>query len=208
MDRDEPTIPEALRRDLLHARHVASDSAHDVVVSALASPHDHVRVLALRAGAAHDWLYAPDWERATSDASAQVRREVALLLARHRDVLRGDERLLTLLGDEDPLVVDAAAFALGEWESASAVDQLIAVATSHDDARCRESAVAALGAIGDPRSAETVIAALNDKPPVRRRAVVALTNFEGPEIDAALDAAREDRDWQVRAAIDQLDRDD
>ena len=68
--------------------------------------------------------------------------------------------------------------------------------------------MAALGAIGDPRSAETVIAALNDKPPVRRRAVVALTNFEGPEIDAALDAAREDRDWQVRAAIDQLDRDD
>ena len=47
-----------------------------------------------------------------------------------------------------------------------------------------------------------IIAALDDKPAVRRRAVVALSNFEGPDIDAALDAAGEDRDWQVRSAVD------
>jgi len=41
---------------------------------------------------------------------------------------------------------------------------------------------------------------------VRRRAVIALAPFEGPEVDAALEAARTDRDWQVRqAAEDQLE---
>jgi len=52
--------------------------------------------------------------------------------------------------------------------------------------------------------AAAVIAALADKAPVRRRAVVALANFEGPDVEAALASAREDRDWQVRAAADQL----
>ena len=52
-----------------------------------------------------------------------------------------------------------------------------------------------------------MLAALDDKPPVRRRAIVALSNFEGPDIDAALERASHDRDWQVRAAVDQLGRD-
>ena len=43
------------------------------------------------------------------------------------------------------------------------------------------------------------------KATVRRRAVIALAPFDGPEVDAALHAALEDRDWQVRqAAEDQL----
>ncbi len=82
------------------------------------------------------------------------------------------------------------------------------IATGHDDARCRESAVAALGAIGDDRARPAILAALDDKPPVRRRAIVALSNFEGPDIDEALLRASEDRDWQVRAAVNQLGRDD
>jgi acetyl/propionyl-CoA carboxylase alpha subunit len=69
-------------------------------------------------------------------------------------------------------------------------------------------AIAALGAIGDDRARGAIVAALDDKPPVRRRAIVALANFEGPDIDAALERAREDRDWQVRAAVDQLGRDE
>jgi hypothetical protein len=43
---------------------------------------------------------------------------------------------------------------------------------------------------------------------VRRRAVVALANVEGPDVDAALARAATDRDWQVRAAVEQLTRDD
>jgi HEAT repeat protein len=68
--------------------------------------------------------------------------------------------------------------------------------------------VAALGEIGDERGRHAVLAALDDKPPVRRRAIVALSNFEGPDIDEALRKASEDRDWQVRAAVDQLTRDE
>ena len=84
---------------------------------------------------------------------------------------------------------------------------LIAVARDHDDARCREAAIAALGALGDDAARDIIIAALDDKPPVRRRAIVALSNFEGPDIDDALAKASDDRDWQVRAAVNQLGRD-
>jgi HEAT repeat protein len=41
---------------------------------------------------------------------------------------------------------------------------------------------------------------------VRRRAVLALAPFEGPEVDAALQAATTDRDWQVRQAAEDLMR--
>ena len=49
---------------------------------------------------------------------------------------------------------------------------------------------------------------MKDKPTVRRRAVVALASFEGDDIEAALDEASEDRDWQVRSAVEQLRRDE
>jgi len=208
MDRDDQTLPEAVRSALLRARHVISPDSRDVVTASLHSPHEHARVLALRAGAHHQWLRDDDWDEASRDGTASVRREVASLLARpHNTLATTTDILLRLLVDEDALVVDAAAFALGEREVVEAVPALMKVATDHDDARCRESAIAALGAIGDPRAEATIIAALTDKPPVRRRAVVALTNFEGEAVERALEAARDDRDWQVRSAIDQLDRD-
>jgi HEAT repeat protein len=116
--------------------------------------------------------------------------------------------LIGLLGDEDALVVDGAVFALGEHLVIDAVEQMCVIATSHEDARCRESAIAALGAIGDDRARPAILGALDDKPPVRRRAIVALSNFEGDDIDEALARASEDRDWQVRAAVNQLGRDD
>jgi hypothetical protein len=34
--------------------------------------------------------------------------------------------------------------------------------------------------------------------------VIALAPFEGPEVDAALERARADRDWQVRQAAEDL----
>jgi HEAT repeat protein len=78
------------------------------------------------------------------------------------------------------------------------------VARSHDDPLCRESAIAALGAIGEEAGLSSVIAGLDDKPAVRRRAVVALAAFEGPQVDAALERARGDSDRQVRDAVDEL----
>jgi HEAT repeat protein len=81
---------------------------------------------------------------------------------------------------------------------------LIDAAENHDDALVRESAVAALGAIGDPAAKEAILKACSDKPAVRRRAVLALAAFEGPDVEAALNAALSDRDWQVRQAAEDL----
>ena len=49
-----------------------------------------------------------------------------------------------------------------------------------------------------------MLAATHDKPAVRRRAVIALVSFEGPDVDAAWDRARTDRDRQVRDAVEEL----
>ncbi|HEY9558295.1 MAG TPA: HEAT repeat domain-containing protein, partial [Acidimicrobiales bacterium] len=81
---------------------------------------------------------------------------------------------------------------------------LCRLATGHDDALVREAAVAALGAIGDEAALPTILAATGDKATVRRRAVLALAPFEGPEVDQALERALEDRDWQVRQAAEDL----
>ena len=117
--------------------------------------------------------------------------------------------LVPLLGDPEPLVAEAAAWALGErgaGAGAGAVAALGDMVTQHPDALCREAAVAALGALGDPAGLAAILAATTDKPAVRRRAVLALAPFEGPEVEAALDRALADRDWQVRQAAEDLTR--
>ncbi|MGH9281297.1 MAG: HEAT repeat domain-containing protein, partial [Acidimicrobiales bacterium] len=108
------------------------------------------------------------------------------------------------LDDPEPFVVEAAAWALGEQGAVGAVAALTHVAADHDDALCREAAVAALGAIGDPAGLPAILAATRDRPAVRRRAVIALAPFDGPEVDEALARALEDRDWQVRQAAEDL----
>ena len=118
----------------------------------------------------------------------------------------GGVDLVPVLDDDDPSVVEVAAWALGERAEASdeAVAALVAVATGHDDPLCREAAVAALGALGDERGLPAILAATRDRPAIRRRAVIALAPFSGPEVDAALETALTDRDWQVRQAAEDL----
>ena len=167
------------------------------------------RVLALRGLVRQGLASRSDWLNAIDDDDIDVRREALNLFAHvdeHDDEIYA--ALLRRLHDEDALVVDGAIFAFCEHLYLGAVDPLCVIATTHEDARCRESAIAALGAIGDDRARPAILAALDDKPPVRRRAIVALSNFEGPDIDAALERASEDRDWQVRAAVNQLGRDE
>ena len=114
--------------------------------------------------------------------------------------------LLGVLDDPDPVVVEVAAWASGERvpPEPGAVARLIELATGHDDALCREAAVAALGAIGDDVALPAILAATHDKATVRRRAVIALAPFDGPDVDTALETARTDRDWQVRQAAEDL----
>jgi HEAT repeat protein len=109
-----------------------------------------------------------------------------------------------MLADPDPFVVEAAAWAIGERSDSAATAAVARVATEHADPLCREAAVAALGAIGDDRGLPAILAAQADRPAVRRRAVIALAPFQGPAVDAALERARVDRDWQVRQAAEDL----
>ena len=172
-----------------------------------ASPGVRATALAAlaRMGAATD----ADVATALVDPVAQVRRRACEAAVTHPAV-----DLRALLADGDPMVVEAAAWALGERgpgvatdppdQADDPVDHLVAVAGGHDDPLCREAAVAALGAIGDVRGLPAILAATSDKPAVRRRAVIALAPFDGPEVDAALLRALDDRDWQVRQAAEDL----
>jgi HEAT repeat protein len=148
------------------------------------------------------------WVDALDDDAPAVRRRAAELAP----ALPADDRipraLLAALDNSDVTVVEAAAWALGELgdaaRAAGAVHVLSNVARTHRDALAREAAVAALGALGDPDAVPTILDACRDKPAVRRRAVLALAPFDGPEVDAAIAAALDDRDWQVRQAAEDL----
>jgi HEAT repeat protein len=137
------------------------------------------------------------------DAVAVRRRACEATSLRPGDV---GPSLLPLLADPEPTVVEVAAWACGERQppEPGAVAALSALATGHDDALVREAAVAALGSIGDDAGLPAILAATADKATVRRRAIIALAPFDGPEVEAALAGAREDRDWQVRQAAEDL----
>jgi HEAT repeat protein len=197
---DGAKLPAAAQRDVVEAV-LRGDSVALEAASHDAEPRR--RVLAVRGWQRLGQLHGERAKTFLRDPDADVVREVLLQLPTtidHDLVLE----VRSALRHEDPLVAEAAALRLGEWGEIESLDQLIDVAQHHEDARVRESAVVALGMIGDERGLPTVIGALDDKPPVRRRAVVALSNFEGPDVEAALTRAAEDRDWQVRAAVERL----
>ena len=101
-----------------------------------------------------------------------------------------------------------AVWAYGEREQVddNTLQTIISLTTDHDDQLVREAGAAALGAIGDERGVSAILSACEDKPAVRRRAVLALAPFSGPEIEAAIDTALTDRDWQVRQSAEDLRR--
>jgi HEAT repeat protein len=167
---------------------------------ALTDPDPRTRATALGALARMDRLTVTDLAAALADESPRVRRRAAETAARFPGV-----DLIPVLADDDPLVAEAAAYALGEHPpQAAAVGALSRTATEHVDPLVREAAVAALGALGDPAGLPAILRATTDKPAVRRRAVIALAPFGGPEVDEALQRALEDRDWQVRQAAEDL----
>jgi HEAT repeat protein len=140
-------------------------------------------------------------EALRSDPSTAVRRRAAEIAANHPSI-----DLVPALHDPDPAVVEVAAWSCGEHESNrdEVIDRLVELAGDATDPLVREAAVAALGAIGDARGLPAILAATSDKPAVRRRAVLALAPFEGADVDAALQRALTDRDWQVRQAAEDL----
>lgn len=152
-------------------------------------------------------LHAADLRAGLADPVPAVRTRTIEVLAALGDADEAAEvALIPLLDDPDPVVVEVAAWACGERDPAEpgAVERLVRLATEADDALVRESAVAALGSIGDPAGLPAILAATTDKATVRRRAVIALAPFDGPEVDAAFERARTDRDWQVRQVAEDL----
>lgn len=144
---------------------------------------------------------------ALRDPSPVVRRRAATIAVDHPTI-----DLRELLDDPDPTVVEVAAWAVGERTTVGddVLERVAALVSGHDDALVREASVAALGAIGDDRGLDAILAATADKPAIRRRAILALAPFLDPEHDraddvaAALTKALGDRDWQVRQAAEDL----
>ena len=162
-----------------------------------------VRELALGALHRMQSLTDADLELALQDDDRLVRRRAAELGALHPGV-----DLAPLLADLEPVVVEMAVWAYGEREQVddNTLQTIISLTTDHDDQLVREAGAAALGAIGDERGVRAILSACEDKPAVRRRAVLALAPFSGPEIEAAIDTALTDRDWQVRQSAEDLRR--
>lgn len=173
----------------------------EAIVAARTSSDPHLRALCLGSLDRMGELTDEHLDDALSDQDRNVRVR-AIELAHTRLHIE----LVQCLDDTDDLVVETAAWALGErQDSATAtLNALINTATSHEISICREAAIAALGAIGHPRGVRAILGGLDDRAPVRRRAVLALAPFDSPEVTAALETALTDRDRQVRQAAQDL----
>ena len=183
------------RQDPVEARRLFDDDDDTVRAAALGALH--------RTGA----LTPVELTAALADPSARVRsRALEVVAALAGGGPATTVSILSLLDDPDPTVVEVGAWALGEREPTEpgSVEALTRLATDADDALIRETAVASLGSIGDPAGLKAILEGTRDKATVRRRAVIALAPFEGEEVDAALEAALTDRDWQVRQAAEDL----
>lgn len=182
---------------------ILAETNNDVAAILRAHEDDdpHVRALALgsldRLGELSDQLLTA----ALSDPDRSVRiRSIELAFDRqHLDLVPG-------LSDEDDLVVETTAWALGERESpdSATIGALVETAKDHEVSICREAAIAALGAIGHEDGLPAILGGLEDRAPVRRRAVLALAPFDTPEVTMALENALNDRDRQVRQAAEDL----
>lgn len=154
-----------------------------------------VRASALRSLQRLGNLTESDIANALGDNDREVRRVAAECAAKIQSV-----EIHHLLNDDDVFVAEMAAWSLGERSNPTddEVNALIHNTTQHPEAIVREACAAALGSLGDIRGLSAILTACQDKPAVRRRAVLALAPFEGAEVEKALRVAMEDRDWQVR----------
>ncbi len=207
----DPDSAEQRRRNVVIAGHSGDLETVDAHRN---DPDPHVRAASIGALDRLDELDEAALVVALNDGSpVVVRRAITAAAGRTATSTTGptDDVLVRLVGGSDSELAEHGVWALGErWEEtadhvdADVVAAIEAVAAGHVDALVREAGVAALGSIGATRSLPVILAAASDKATVRRRAVIALAPFEGPEVDAALSAARLDRDWQVRQAAEDL----
>lgn len=191
------------RREIVRAGFRGDEAT---VRAAFTETSPQVRASALNALVRMGRLEPADLVAALTDPEPSVRRFAATVVARTGGPTAARPSLCAVLVDEDERVVEAAAFAVGEQHELhpGELDALIEIATDHPDSLCRESAVAALGSLGDPAGLAAVLRAITDRATVRRRAVLALVAFDDPAVEDALERLRSDRDLQVRQAAEDL----
>ena len=169
-------------------------------VSFFEHPDAELRRLAVSACAVRAAeLVSPIGYLLATDPDPRVRGEAAEVLGYAGSA--AIEALDRAREDSDDLVVEAVATAYGEVGETDAVGWLAQEAVGSESRLIREAAVAALGAIGDDRAIPVLLdLVVNGPPQVRRRCVVALTVFDDPGIEPALEAAVRDRNPGVREA--------
>lgn len=189
---------ELRRRDVVIAGH---DGDANTARTAASDEDPRVRASALGALNRMGALADGELQEALSDPSPAVRIRAAALT-----VGRPKVSPASLLDDPSDDVVETAAWACGERETddLDTVSRLAELTTGHSNPLVREAAVAALGAIGHRDGLDAILAATTDRVTVRRRAVLALAPFDGPEVEAAINRASQDRDWQTRDAAELL----
>ena len=174
----------------------------DVAQTGLSASDSRVRVAALFALDRLGVLSAAQVESCLRDTEMDVRLAAAELSAKY------SADLTIALNDSEYLIVEMGAWACGEHESVSedVFARLLNLGVEHTHPLVREASIAALGALGDDRALPVILAGCEDKPAIRRRAVLALAPFDGSEVEAAIDKALTDKDWQVRQSAEDLRR--
>ena len=195
---------ERRRRSVALAGHRGNSTA---ARRGLADRDPGVRAAAVGALARLGELTAEDVLAALADDAPAVRRRAvdAATLVRGKGSRSAlPAALAAALADPDPLVVVGAAWFAGERRYRPAVPALVSLATTHDDARCREGR--------SPRWAPSVTRPgsmpCSMRSPIARPSVagatVALAGFDDPRVGPALRRSAEDRDRQVRQAAEEL----
>lgn len=107
--------------------------------------------------------------------------------------------------DDAPEVREAVATAYGDLSNASVIPWLVEVGNDDQDRTVKEAAVAALGAIGSDEAIDPLLEFIAKGPPqVRRRAIAAITVFDDPRIEPAIERAAFDRNPGVREAAEMV----
>lgn len=200
LDDPDPKVREAA----LRALHRTGAAGRDDLERALADEHPAVRMAALELAAGRPEIPAASVAAGLEDPDPRVVEVAAWACGELGSDAGGADLSADLVGDVSGGDCGELGSDAGAADLSGVISALASVAAGHVDALCRESAVAALGSLAHPSGLPAVVAGLDDKPAVRRRAVIALAAFDAPDADAALDRARSDRDRQVREAVEEM----
>ena len=172
----------------------------DVVVIALDDHCERVRAAAISAMVRMGMADNPIVAKALGDSAIEVR----LAGARAAKSLLDFPLIPYLKSEQDPLVLEAIIFAVGERGETEAFDELCSIALKHPDALCREAAIAAFANFQNEASMSVLQVAALDKAPIRRRVAIALAGLEDTQASELLKKLSKDRDWQTRQIADEL----